>query len=58
MSIKNPKISIGLPVFNGERFIQKKIESICVDIPNFDLEISEISAALRLLADKIEKENV
>lgn len=41
-SLKEVKVSIGLPVYNGERFIRKKIESILKQtIGNFELIISD-----------------
>lgn len=42
---KIPKISIGLPVFNGERFIEKKIKSILSQtFKDFELIISDNSS--------------
>jgi len=42
MSLNNPKISIGLPVYNGEKFIRKCIESILEQTNrNFELIISD-----------------
>lgn len=41
-SLKKVKVSIGLPTYNGERFIQKKIESILNQtFDNFELIISD-----------------
>jgi len=38
----NPKVSIGLPVYNGEKFIHKRIESILSQtLHNFELIISD-----------------
>lgn len=45
MKEKIPKVSIGLPVYNGEKFIVKKIESILVQtFEDFELIISDNSS--------------
>jgi len=42
MDSNHEKISIGLPVFNGEKFLQKKINSLlCQTYTNFELIISD-----------------
>jgi glycosyltransferase involved in cell wall biosynthesis len=39
---ERPKVSIGMPVFNGERFIAETIDSIAAQtFPNFELIISD-----------------
>ena len=39
---QNLKVSIGLPVYNGEKFLQKKIESLLEQtIKDFELIISD-----------------
>ena len=38
----NPKISVGIPVYNGEKFIRKSIESVLQQTyGNFELIISD-----------------
>ena len=42
MNVNNPKISIGIPVYNGEKFIRKCIESVLQQTNrNFELIISD-----------------
>lgn len=42
MDIKNPKVSIGLPVYNGEKFIKNALDSIMSQTyTNFELIISD-----------------
>ncbi len=42
MNVNNPKISIGIPVYNGEKFIRKCIESVLQQTnKNFELIISD-----------------
>ena len=42
MDYSNPKISIGIPVYNGEKFIRKCIESVLQQTyKNFELIISD-----------------
>ena len=42
MNDRNPKISIGIPVYNGEKFIRKCIESVLQQTHrNFELIISD-----------------
>ena len=42
MSYSTPKISIGIPVYNGEKFIRKCIESVLQQTNrNFELIISD-----------------
>ena len=40
--IMNPIVSIGLPVFNGEKYISKTIEAVLLQtLTNFELIISD-----------------
>ena len=42
MNYSNPRISIGMPVYNGEKFIRKCIESVLQQTHrNFELIISD-----------------
>ena len=42
MNYSTPKISIGIPVYNGEKFIRKCIESVLQQTNrNFELIISD-----------------
>ncbi len=42
MSLDNPKVSIGLPVYNGEKYIEKSIESILEQtFTDFELIITD-----------------
>jgi len=42
MQIKNPKISIGLPVYNGEKFIRRSLDSLLSQtFSDFELIISD-----------------
>ena len=37
-----PKVSIGIPVFNGELFLKKRLDSICSQtFTNFEIIISD-----------------
>ena len=43
MNYSNPRISIGIPVYNGEKFIRKCIESVLQQTHrNFELIISDM----------------
>jgi len=42
MSLERPRISIGLPVYNGERYLQRAIDSVLAQtLPDFELIISD-----------------
>lgn len=42
MSIDNPKVSIGLPVYNGEQYVARAIESVLAQsFPDFELIICD-----------------
>ena len=40
--MRNPKVTIGLPVYNGARFLEAALEGILAqDLPDFDLVVSD-----------------
>ncbi|MEM4134638.1 MAG: glycosyltransferase, partial [Candidatus Micrarchaeia archaeon] len=42
MNLRNPLVSIGMPVYNGERFIRQALDSLLAqDYENFELIISD-----------------
>src|SRR5258707_14261523 len=42
LSFEGPLVSIGMPVYNGERFVRQAVESILIqDYGNFELIISD-----------------
>ena len=46
-----PLVSIGLPVYNGERFIARCLESLCAqDYPNFEIIVSDNRSKDRTVA--------
>ena len=53
----NPKLTIGMPVYNGELFIKKAIESILDQtFTDFELIISDFDIKIpKLVRDKISK---